>query len=772
VETLLWIVLFAPAAGAALNGFFGARLGKGPVSWIACGAVGVSFIASAGAVYQLATLPAAARSFQTVLYNWIGAGELATEIGLLLDPVSAVMILVVSGVSAAIHIYSTGYMADDKRFALYFTYLNLFVFCMLLLVLSNNFLLFFVGWEGVGLCSYLLIGFWFEKATAADAGKKAFIVNRIGDFGFLLAIMAIFAAFGTLQFDKVFAAAPTTLVMGGGLAMAITLLLFMGATGKSAQIPLYTWLPDAMEGPTPVSALIHAATMVTAGVYMVVRCHVLFELAPTTMAVVAGVGVATAVFAASIALVQNDIKRVLAYSTVSQLGYMFLACGVGAYAAGMFHLMTHAFFKALLFLGAGSVMHALSGELDMRNMGGLKKYMPYTYWTFLAGALALSGVFPLSGFFSKDEILWHALEGGNVLHWAIGVGGALMTAFYVFRLFFLAFHGSPRSKAHPHESPMNMTAPLVFLAVLSVGGGLLGLPWPEGGGVIQKFLAPAVGGGHGSAHVMVEPAGGETSHADQERRGAGEEETSSLSGEGSERGGESAGLPSSDPGAAHREGGEEASRGGSAGAEAQGEDERAADSAGHGTEHGGVQPEEEYGGAAQQDGEHGAGEPPAEQEEVEHGAGEPVAEHGGMDEAAGHAAGHGGEAPFSEPVAMVISLAVALAGITTAWRIYLAAPEVSTKIRNSLRWIHKVLFNKYYVDEIYDNTVVKPVIGGARGLWHGIDEPVIDGGVNGLAKIVALGSAVLSWVQAGKVQLYALSVLLGAIGIAAYYLLR
>lgn len=727
METLLWIVLFAPAAGAALNGFFGARLGKGPVSWIACGAVGVSFVASAGAVYQLAMLPAAARSFQTVLYDWIGAGELATEIGLLLDPISAVMILVVSGVSAAIHIYSTGYMADDKRFALYFTYLNLFVFCMLLLVLSNNFLLFFVGWEGVGLCSYLLIGFWFEKATAADAGKKAFIVNRIGDFGFLLAIMAIFAAFGTLQFDKVFAAAPTTLVMGGGLAMAITLLLFMGATGKSAQIPLYTWLPDAMEGPTPVSALIHAATMVTAGVYMVVRCHVLFELAPTTMAVVAGVGVATAVFAASIALVQNDIKRVLAYSTISQLGYMFLACGVGAYAAGMFHLMTHAFFKALLFLGAGSVMHALSGELDMRNMGGLKKYMPYTYWTFLAGALALSGVFPLSGFFSKDEILWHALEGGNVLHWAIGVGGALMTAFYVFRLFFLAFHGSPRSKAHPHESPMNMTAPLVFLAVLSVGGGLLGLPWPEGGGVIQKFLAPAVGGGHGSAHVVVETAGGETS---------------ALGHQGTE--------------AVEQHAGE---------VKWQSEGEHAADSAGHGIEHGGAGREGEH-GVAQQEVEHGGEKPAGEP------AGEHAAEHGGMDEAAEHAAGHGGEAPFSEPVAMVISLAVALAGITTAWRIYLAAPEISTKIRSSLHRIHKVLFNKYYVDEIYDNTVVKPVIGGARGLWHGIDEPVIDGGVNGLAKIVALGSGVLSWVQTGKVQLYALSILLGAIGIAAYYLLR
>jgi NADH-quinone oxidoreductase subunit L len=663
------------------------------VSWIACGAVGISFIASSAAVYQLASLPAAARSVQTVLYSWIGAGDLSTQIGLLLDPISAVMILVVSGVSTAIHIYSTGYMAEDKRFALYFTYLNLFVFCMLLLVLSNNFLLFFVGWEGVGLCSYLLIGFWFEKATAADAGKKAFIVNRIGDFGFLLAIMAIFATFGTLQFDQVFAAAPGTLALGGGLVMAITLLLFMGATGKSAQIPLYTWLPDAMEGPTPVSALIHAATMVTAGVYMVVRCHVLFELAPFTLAVVAGVGVATAVFAASIALVQNDIKRVLAYSTISQLGYMFLACGVGAYAAGMFHLMTHAFFKALLFLGAGSVMHALAGELDMTKMGGLKKYMPYTYWTFLAGALALSGVFPLSGFFSKDEILWHALEGGHVLHWAIGVGGALMTAFYVFRLFFLAFHGSPRSKAHPHESPANMTAPLVFLAVLSVGGGLLGLPWVEGGGVVQKFLAPALGGGHGVEQVVVDHGAGQA----LEVNGVHEEALEHEAGN-----------------AAHEKAGRE---------EAE-----------LGTEHGAV-------------------------EEVEH-------------EAPAHEAEHGPGAPFPEPVAMVISLAAAFAGILTAWRIYLAAPEISTRARHSLSKVHTLLFNKYYVDEIYDNTVVKPMVSGAKGLWHGVDEPVIDGGVNGLARIVGLGSAVLSRVQTGKVQLYALFVLLGAVGIAAYYLLR
>ena len=324
------------------------------------------------------------------------------------------MMLVVSGVSFIIHIYSYGYMHDDRDFPRYFTYLNLFVFFMLILVSANNFLLMFVGWEGVGLCSYFLIGFWYEKKSASDAGKKAFIVNRIGDYGFLLAIFLIFVTFGTLDFTKVFAAAPGKFAVGSGMVTLITLLLFMGATGKSAQLPLYTWLPDAMEGPTPVSALIHAATMVTAGVYMVARCNVLFLLAPTSLLVVAIIGAATAIFAASIGLAQNDIKRVLAYSTISQLGYMFLACGVGAFTAGIFHLMTHAFFKALLFLGAGSVMHALAGELDMRKMGALKPHMPRTYWTFLIATLAISGIFPFAGFFSKDEILWKALTQGGI----------------------------------------------------------------------------------------------------------------------------------------------------------------------------------------------------------------------------------------------------------------------------------------------------------------------------------------------------------------------
>jgi len=678
-RTLLWIVLFAPAAGMLLNGFFGARWGKRMVGAVACGAVGLSFLASAWAVYQLALLEPAARTVHAVLYRWISAGDLVTQIGLLLDPLSAVMILVVSGVSTAIHVYSTGYMAEDKRFARYFTYLNLFVFFMLLLVLSDNFLLFFVGWEGVGLCSYLLIGFWFEKASAADAGKKAFIVNRVGDFGFLLAIMAVFATFGTLQFQEVFAAAPARLVAGGGLVVAITLLLFMGATGKSAQIPLYTWLPDAMEGPTPVSALIHAATMVTAGVYMVARCHVLFDMAPFTMAVVAAIGLATALFAASIGLVQNDIKRVLAYSTVSQLGYMFLACGLGAYAAGMFHLMTHAFFKALLFLGAGSVMHALSGELDMRKMGGLKKHMPYTYWTFLAGALALSGVFPFAGFFSKDEILWHALEGGKNIHWVLGLLGALMTAFYVFRLFFLTFHGKPRYEAHPHESPPNMTGPLVFLGILSLGGGLLGLPWMKGGGIVQRFLAPAFGGAHGAA--------------------------------GHGAAGEAVGHVVSATGA------------GGSFVEAGAAGHSAATAAGHAS-------------AA----------------------------------AAGHAAL--GAPLVSEHAAMVISLAVALSGILIAWRMYLSRPELATRVREAAGKGYTLLLNKYYVDEIYDFAVVQAVIGLAKRLWHWFDDPVIDGAVNGLARIVAGLSGVASRLQTGRVQTYAWSVLLGAVVVIGYYVLR
>ncbi|RMF91884.1 MAG: NADH-quinone oxidoreductase subunit L, partial [Nitrospinota bacterium] len=440
----IWLVLVFPLLGALINGLWRRTLSEKQIGYIGCGAVFLSFLWALEAFLSLLSLPAGARSLEVVLYRWMGVGDFVVEVGFLVDPLSVLMTLVVTGVGFVIHWYSMGYMHDDPGFQRYFAFLNLFVFSMLLLVLANNFLLFFVGWEAVGLCSYLLIGFWYERKSAADAGKKAFVVNRVGDFAFLVGIFLLFRTFGTLDFEEVFAAAPQVLTAGGALATWITLLLFIGATGKSAQIPLYVWLPDAMEGPTPVSALIHAATMVTAGVYMIARTHVLYLLAPGIMTLVALIGVITAFYAASIGLVQNDIKRVLAYSTISQLGYMFLATGVGAFTAGMFHLVTHAFFKALLFLGAGSVIHALAGEQDLRKMGGLRSRLPLTYFTFLAGALALAGIVPFAGFFSKDAILWAAWSQGNLFYWFLGTITAFMTAFYIFRLFFLTFHGESR----------------------------------------------------------------------------------------------------------------------------------------------------------------------------------------------------------------------------------------------------------------------------------------------------------------------------------------
>ncbi len=513
----IYLVPLFPLIGFLVNGLLALTLkaspeekiaGKSLVSWIGCASVGLSFLTSIVILFQLSALPAGERVVQKIVFPWILSGKFHIDIGFLLDPLSSVMILVVSGVGFFIHLYSIGYMAEDKGYARYFSFLNLFTFFMLTLVLSNNFLLLYLGWEGVGLCSYLLIGFWYEKKSAADAGKKAFIVNRIGDFGFALGVMLIFWTFGSLNFTNVFENAPHVLALGGGLVTAITLLLFMGATGKSAQIPLYVWLPDAMEGPTPVSALIHAATMVTAGVYMVARCHALFLLAPISMGVVAVIGAATAIYAASIGLVQNDIKRVLAYSTISQLGYMFLACGVGAFAAGIFHLMTHAFFKALLFLSAGSVIHALSGELNIQKMGGLKKYIPITFWCFLAGTLAISGIPLFSGFFSKDEILWKAFSSshGHFLLWLVGVFTAGLTAFYMFRVVFLTFLGKsrvdPQIQAHIHEAPRSMTIPLMILAVLSVIGGYVGIPHSLGGSNrFEGFLSSVFEQGHVETHT-------------------------------------------------------------------------------------------------------------------------------------------------------------------------------------------------------------------------------------------------------------------------------
>ncbi len=523
---LLLIPLF-PLIGFVVNAALGRRLTKSISGGLACGAMIASFAVSAFLVSGVLGEHAAPLEFTA--FEWMDSGTLRVPFTLRLDHLSALMILVVTGIGSLIHIYSTGYMHEesDSEYARYFSYLNLFASFMLVLVLGGNFPVMFVGWEGVGLCSYLLIGFWFRKPSAADAGKKAFVVNRIGDFGFVLGMLLIFATFGTLDFQQVAAAASTRAIENGamGVMTVATLLLFLGATGKSAQIPLYVWLPDAMEGPTPVSALIHAATMVTAGVYMIGRNAMLFSHAPITMSIVAAIGVATALMAGTIGLVQNDIKRVLAYSTVSQLGYMFLAMGVGAYAAGIFHLYTHAFFKALLFLGSGAVIHALAGEQDLRNMGGLKQYLPVTYWTFLIGALAIAGVPLLSGFFSKDEILFRTFTANNpnrLLLWGIGMVTSLLTATYMFRLVFLAFHGERRVAAHagahpeeeepaahgatthgshhdahdhghaPHDAPPSMAIPLILLAIGSIVAGYVGVPHAIGGSNrIERFLEPS-----------------------------------------------------------------------------------------------------------------------------------------------------------------------------------------------------------------------------------------------------------------------------------------
>jgi NADH-quinone oxidoreductase subunit L len=478
-DILPWLLLFFPLLGVVINGFLGPRLGRRWVSRVGPGVVLLSFLTTLIPVLGLIQMPGTFESHSR-LFTWIAAGSFKVEASLLLDPLSLVMALVVTGVGFLIHVYSTGYMAEDARFARFFTLLNLFVFSMLTLVLADSFVLLYVGWELVGFCSYMLIGFWFEKPSAADAGKKAFLVNRVGDFGFALGVFLIFATFGSLAYADVLNAEAAAAVAEAAPEMItiITLLLFVGAVGKSAQIPLYVWLPDAMEGPTPVSALIHAATMVTAGVYMIARTNLLFGASEITSAVVAWIGVLTALFAATIALVQTDLKRILAYSTVSQLGYMMLGVGVGGYAAGIFHLTTHAFFKALLFLSAGSVMHALAGELNIFKMGGLREKMPTTYRTFLWGALTLAGFPLLSGFFSKDDILWLAANKSPAL-WCVGIVTAFLTALYAFRMVFVVFLGQSRDKKlfrHAHESPPAMTAPLVILALLAVVGGLLNLP--------------------------------------------------------------------------------------------------------------------------------------------------------------------------------------------------------------------------------------------------------------------------------------------------------
>jgi NADH-quinone oxidoreductase subunit L len=498
----LWIIPLLPLLGSATNGLFGSKWPNKIVNGVAVGSTGVSFLCAVEAVREFFQLSPEQIPWVKQYFTWIAAGTFRAGFDLQVDQLTVVMLLVVTGVGWLIHIYSMGYMAHEGGYYRFFSYLNLFMFFMLILVLAANYVLLFVGWEGVGLCSYLLVGFYFLKKSAADAGKKAFIVNRIGDFGFMLGMFLLFRTFGTLDFVPLFAKAapmPTDALGQLGTLTVACLLLFVGATGKSAQLPLYVWLPDAMEGPTPVSALIHAATMVTAGVYVVARSHVLFTHAPTAMLVVAIIGCATALFAATIGLVQTDIKRVLAYSTVSQLGYMFLACGVGAFSAGIFHLMTHAFFKALLFLAAGSVIHAMGGEQDMRHMGGLSKKILWTCMTMLAATLAIAGAPLFAGFFSKDAILFAAYQnenGGHILY-AFGLFTALLTSFYMFRLIFLTFYGKQRydeHHVHVHESPWTMLGPLVVLAVLSIFGGWLALPAFWGGpDYFSNFLSPVFG---------------------------------------------------------------------------------------------------------------------------------------------------------------------------------------------------------------------------------------------------------------------------------------
>ena len=618
MDVLLPLIPLFPLLGVLFILVAHERLGNN-AHFPAIAAVLFSFIASCGVFVQAWQ----GHELSAILAPWIVAGSFETSIHLAADRLTATMLLVVTGVSTLIHIYSVGYMHGDPRYPRFFAYLNFFVFSMTMLVLAANYLLLFVFWEAVGLASFLLIGFWFERDSAAAAGKKAFIVNRIGDFGFALALMLMFAYLGTLGIAEV---AHGQHLLPAGIAIAIPILLFVGAAGKSAQIPLYVWLPDAMEGPTPVSALIHAATMVTAGVYMMVRSAPLFLGAPIAMETVAIVGCLTAFVAATIGLVQYDIKKVLAYSTVSQLGYMVLGVGVGAMGAAMFHLVTHAFFKACLFLGAGSVIHAMHEVQDIREMGGLRKHLPWTSITFLIASLALAGVPPFAGFWSKDLILGEALNSGHTLLFLLGLLTAFMTAFYTFRLYFMTFEGKLRSKsAHPHESPPNMTMPLVILAALALVGGFFDVP---------GFLA----GGHGADHTAA---------------------------------------------AAHHEG------------------------------------------------------------------------------------------PISHTMLLVISSLVSLAGVGLAYATYMAkaGPNPQT-LYEQFRNLHRTLLNKWYVDEAYDWLIVRPVMKTAKYSLRVLDIGLIDGAVNGVAKLIGSLGAAMSAEQRGRAPAYVLSMAIGVVATLAYMLTK
>ncbi|MCB2203888.1 NADH-quinone oxidoreductase subunit L [bacterium] len=629
------IVLF-PLIGLLINGLFGRKIkNEKLIGSIGSGAVGLSFLVAAGIFIEMLGMPAEERGSVVTLFTWLAAGTFKVSAAYQVDQLSIFMTLVVTGVGFLIHVYSIGYMHGDRSFWRFFTYLNLFIFAMLNLVLADNYVLMFLGWEGVGLCSYLLIGFWYDKkfdgvgiTWTGDAGNKAFWVNRIGDFAFMLGMFLIFKEFGSLTFNEVMQGSEH-LAVGNSTVFWITLLLFIGATGKSAQIPLFVWLPDAMAGPTPVSALIHAATMVTAGVYMVARNSALYALAPDTMMVVAIVGALTAIMAASIGLVQNDIKKVLAYSTVSQLGYMFLALGVGAFTAGIFHVMTHAFFKACLFLGSGSVIHAMHEEQDIRYMGGLKSVMPKTYWTFLISSFAIAGFPPLAGFFSKDEILWKSFADGSVLLWGIGALAALMTAFYMFRMVTLTFEGEPRwaKDKHPHESPATMTIPLIVLAFLAIVGGFIGIPAVLGGGnAIHQWLHPIFAQ---AEHTMA------------------------------------------------------------------------------------------------------------------------LAEHHNH---------------TLEYILMAVSVAIGFIGFWFGRSVFLKNPEADNKIAAKTGFLYRLLANKYYVDEGYNGSVVRPLVKTSESfLFRVFDVRIIDGIVNGVATLTAWVSRSIRVIQTGVVQSYAALIVLGIV---------
>ena len=636
------IVLF-PLLGFLFNGLLGRKIkNEAIVGGIGTAAVAIPFLIAVGIFVEMIGLPVDDRARIIPIFTWIAAGSFSANVAYQVDQLSIIMTLIVTGVGSLIHLYSIGYMHGDKGFWRFFTYLNLFIFAMLTLVLADNYLLMFLGWEGVGLCSYLLIGFWyeknFEKGTTGDAAKKAFIVNRIGDFGFLLGMFLMFLTFGSLNFESVFTQA-VLYDKGNSIITWMTLLMFIGATGKSAQIPLFVWLPDAMAGPTPVSALIHAATMVTAGVYMLARSSVLYALAPATMEVVAIVGVATAFFAGTIGIVQNDIKKVLAYSTVSQLGYMFLGCGVGAFAGGLFHVMTHAFFKGLLFLGSGAVIHGMHDEQDIQKMGGLQKYMPWTFRTFTIGAFAISGFPFLSGFFSKDEILWRSYADGAPWMWVIGVLAAGITAFYMFRLVSLTFLGKERfdhTHVHPHEAPKTMTIPLIVLAVLSIIGGYVGVPELLGGhNYFEEFLEPVFAPAYAKMALPIH------------------------------------------------------------------------------------------------------------------------------------------DAPTLEVALMLISVVLGLAGIYFAWVIYTRKQSVAENAAKKYPGLYKLLLNKYFIDEIYDASVVNPIKQTSdKFLWKIFDVKIIDNTLNVTSKAIAIGADLFKRIQTGVVQSYAVIFVAGILFILGWLMVR